>query len=374
MVDYKMKLCLVYNFAPKYREAIFRLIDENYDCDWYFGHNTTDIKGLDLSVLKNTTIIKNQIIFRSHLYFQRNVVSLLWKKEYQTFFMLGELYCLSTWLFVIVRKLFFPNKKVYFWSHGWYGRENKMKKILKKIFFNLADGTFLYGNYAKNLMMTEGFNPNKLFVIHNSLLYDKQVELRKLPLSDTLYQHQFGNNHKNIIFIGRLTKSKRLDLLIDAIQILKDNGYHYNLIIVGNGSEKEILKEQVLKCGLNESVWFFGACYDEPENARLIYNADLCVSPGNVGLTAIHSMVYGTPVITHSSYPYQGPEFEAIRPCKTGDFFEYNNLDSMVNCIQNWFVDHDDTKRDEIREACFREIDTFWTPQFQLDVIKQFLK
>lgn len=31
------KLCVIYNTAPRYREAVFRMIDAEYDCDWYFG-------------------------------------------------------------------------------------------------------------------------------------------------------------------------------------------------------------------------------------------------------------------------------------------------------------------------------------------------
>lgn len=49
------KLCLIYNTSPRYREAIFRAIDAEYDCDWYFGHTKTDIKEMDTSQLNNVT-------------------------------------------------------------------------------------------------------------------------------------------------------------------------------------------------------------------------------------------------------------------------------------------------------------------------------
>ena len=45
----RKKLCLIYNTAPRYREAIFRAIDTEYDCDWYFGYTRTDIKEMDTS-------------------------------------------------------------------------------------------------------------------------------------------------------------------------------------------------------------------------------------------------------------------------------------------------------------------------------------
>ena len=80
---------------------------------------------------------------------------------------------------------------------------------------------------------------------------------------------------------------------------------------------------------LNQNVCFFGPCYDEFEIGMLIYNAALCVSPGNVGLTAIHSLSYGTPVISHNDFKHQMPEFEAIVPGETGAFFIANDLNSL---------------------------------------------
>ena len=51
------KLCLIYNTAPRYREAIFRAIDEEYDCDWYFGHTKTDIKEMDTYLFRFMSLL-----------------------------------------------------------------------------------------------------------------------------------------------------------------------------------------------------------------------------------------------------------------------------------------------------------------------------
>ena len=124
--------------------------------------------------------------------------------------------------------------------------------------------------------------------------------------------------------------------------------------------------------GLSDRVWFYGACYDEAELSKMIYNADLCVSPGNVGLTAMHSMVFGTPVVTHNDFAHQMPEFEAIRVGETGCFFEEGNVDSLALNISIWFETHEN-QREEVRKACYKEIDTQWTPRFQIDVLKKHL-
>ena len=62
----------------------------------------------------------------------------------------------------------------------------------------------------------------------------------------------------------------------------------------------------------------YGETFDEAEISKLLNHADLCVSPGNVGLTAMHALAYGVPVATHNDFKNQMPEFEAITPGKTG--------------------------------------------------------
>lgn len=120
--------------------------------------------------------------------------------------------------------------------------------------------------------------------------------------------------------------------------------------------------------GLKHSFWFYGASYDEKSTGKLLYNADICVSPGSIGLTAIHSLVYGTPVITHSHFSSQGPEFEVIEQGKTGSFFEKDNVDELAECIINWLLNNKG-KRREVRMDCYRKIDQSYTPMKELEIL-----
>ena len=145
------------------------------------------------------------------------------------------------------------------------------------------------------------------------------------------------------------------------------------MVIVGSGSLKGDLLKQVDELALHENVWFYGASYDENENGRLLCSADLCVAPGNIGLTAIHAMTYGCPCLSHDNFPMQMPEFEAIADGKTGTFFKYNDIDSLCDAIVRWF-DREDYDRAAIRENCFREIDMNWNPHNQIKIIKRIVK
>lgn len=366
----KNRLVLIYNTAPRYREAIFRAIDEEYDCEWYFGETKTDIKEMDLSLLKSAHYYKYSGK-PSKLYWKKGLLSLLFKKENQVFFTLAESRSLTDYLFFGLSRIL--KKKVYVWTHGWYGKETRLEAALKKWQFRHVDGVFVYSNYARDLLINEGLPADKIFTIHNSLHYSQQKELRESIVTSNIYKEHFGNEDPTIIFIGRLTKVKKLDMVIDALANLKAKGENYNLVFVGDGVEKQNLEQEVMKSGLTDRVWFYGACYDERLNAEFIYNADLCVSPGNVGLTAMHTLVFGCPVITHNCFKWQMPEFEAIQAGVTGDFFEMDNVEALTDCISNWFASKASV-RDEVRKACFNEIDTQWNPYFQMEVIKKNLK
>ena len=282
--------------------------------------------------------------------------------------MFGDLFCLSTWAILLLRPFVARNKRIILWSHGWYGREGIAKRLLKKVFFGLGDATFLYGEYAKSVAVKQGNRSDKLFVIHNSLDYDRQLKLRESAKKTDVYHSYFKNSDPTIIFVGRLTTEKRLEILIDALAKCRSMNHNYNLIFVGDGDKREYYEGIVKKYDI--PVWFFGECYDEKKNAELIYNADLCVSPGNVGLTAMHTLMFGTPVITHDNPVNQMPEFEAIKSGLTGGFFSEGDVDDLAKKIVNWLSTVD---RESIREACYKEIDTSWNPQFQIKVMESAL-
>ena len=364
-----MKICMSFNLLSLYRRSIYTMIDREYDCDWYIENIETNIKTFPDSDLKRVSRMRN--IYIGSFYWECGLIKLLWK-DYDVYVMLGATRNLSLYIFCLLKKLFYSKKKrIYFWTHAYYGKESKMELVLwKKPLLKLPDGIFTYGDYAKKIMVEDGFDEKKIYPIHNSLDYDAQLCLRKEIVPAQIYSDHFGNVNPVLIFIGRLTKVKRLDMLVDALNLLNKEGKYYNLVFVGDGSERKTLEEKVCKYDLTHQVWFYGECYDEKENATLLYNADICVAPGNVGLTSIHSMMFGCPVISHNDFALQMPEFEVIKPKRTGDFFDYGNTDNLACVISQWICSKKN-KREEVREACFNEIDKHWNPYYQIGIFKK---
>lgn len=363
-----MKLCLIYNFAQHYRAGIFKKIDEEFDCDFYFGDSYLNVQKIDYNIFQGPVKEVHNVRWKN-FYFQKDVLPLL-NKPYDAYLIFSQIWCISTWLFLQKAKM--KKKPVYVWSHGWYGKESSFVKFLKKKMYSLPKGIFLYGNHARELMIKEGFDENKLFTIHNSLEYEQQKDVRSTLAQSTVYADHFQNSNPTLLFIGRLTTVKQLDLIIKAMAICRKRGKEYNAVLIGDGAIKQDLQALCKEMNLDGNVWFYGPCYDDTVLGDLIYNADLCVAPGNIGLTAMHTMVYGTPAVTHNDFKWQMPEFEAIRQGETGAFFERNDVESLAHTIDEWFDKHGN-EREAVRQACMKEIDDNWTPAYQIGVLKNHL-
>ncbi|MEO1013518.1 MAG: glycosyltransferase [Bacteroidota bacterium] len=172
-----------------------------------------------------------------------------------------------------------------------------------------------------------------------------------------------------LIFIGRLTRQKKLNILIDAVTLLKEEGRLVNLLFVGDGEEKTVLQRQMEKNDISDQICFYGASYDETTNYKLIASSDCCVAPGEIGLTAIHSLMYGVPVISHSNPDKQMPEFEAIVQGFNGDLFEHNNVEDLKSKIKNVLDFKKTRSRMEIKKNCYQIVDQYYNPIYQVQVI-----
>lgn len=372
------------NITVHYRKKLWEVLLRSKEIQIHFfagGDKYLKIKPLDLKeepfsqYLERFHKVRNLWLGKKYLIWQKGVLSTIFSlRKPATVILLGEFLVLSNWLAAIICRL--RRIRVVFWGHGLYGNEGRTKKILRKMFYRLADDHLVYGNYSKQLMKNEGFNPDRIHIIFNSLDYDWHKSFRdKYSSLSKLETFSFFKDPDlpTLLFIGRLTKIKRLDLLLTAVAELNREGNYANLLIIGDGSEREAL-EAIAADSLPEgSVCFYGSCYDEMEIGKLLSLSEICVSPGNVGLTGIHSLSFGTPVCTHSNFSRQMPEVEALIDGKTGVLFEENNPEDLKNKLKDWLFKN---KRDRnlIREQCFEVIDSHYNPYYQKKVLLNLLE
>lgn len=155
------KVSLVSICASHYRKRIYLLMEREFNCNFIFGVDKSTVKRLDTNLFSNAIELPNRNLGNSHWYYESGVV----KKLSDSDIIVNDLgiFCLSAWKLLLVSK--FRKQKVYNWDHGWYGREGVLKKWIKRAYFGLADGALIYGNYARDLMIKNGFNGEKLYII-----------------------------------------------------------------------------------------------------------------------------------------------------------------------------------------------------------------
>ena len=257
---------------------------------------------------------------------------------------MGEMNVLSNWIGAVICRIL--NKKVFFWGHGLYGNENFGKKYIRILFLKLADINILYENRSMNLMIKAGFDKSQMKVIFNSLNYDLQLKLfNELELSYEKGMSQFKNNLKTIIFVGRLTKMKNIKLLINTVNLINTESPRVNLLIVGDGPEKLDLEKYAKRHLSSKTFKFIGSIYDEKKLSKYFYASSLTVSPGNIGLTAIHSLSYGTPVASHDNLKNQMPEVESIIDGDNGFLFKENDQKDLAHKLLCWILKKEPKKR-----------------------------
>lgn len=100
-----------------------------------------------------------------------------------------------------------------------------------------------------------------------------------------------------IVSVGRLVKQKGYDRLLDIAGCLKNEGFDFELVLVGKGAEEESLKKQAERLGIAECVTFTGFV-DNPY--KYMQSADFLVFPSRAeGYSTVvtEAVILGKPIV-----------------------------------------------------------------------------
>ena len=362
-----MKILYFTNIFSHYRTPIWTKLIGLKNHKILFHFSSQSFNGVKVSKLDSNFFrgIKN-IKFFGIIFWQRGVLKKVIAGDYDSLLLLGEMNILSNWLASIIARI--RNKKVIFWGHGIYGNEKGLKKVLRLSFFRLSHYHFLYGNHAKKLLINEGFKNENLIVIYNSLDVKTQNNLY-LKKSQSI-NFNFIKTKKFILFSGRLTRVKELDLLFNALVLINKERDVLSVVIIGEGDQKKYLQNKYSKLIERKLAHFIGRIYDESKLSIYFKKANLFVSPGNIGLACMQSLIYGTPVCTHNNMNYQMPEAECLNEGNSV-LFKRGDVKSLTVAIKKGLQlkDYSETE-DKCRTTILRK----YTPKNQIQIIETFLE
>jgi glycosyltransferase involved in cell wall biosynthesis len=375
------RVAVLYHYLAHYREAVFEVLSSPAARHRYeiFSDRQSNIPSLATIAPEksrhcsaagrlNWRFVRNRWLTKNVLW-QSAALRIALSPRFDTVILLGNMQFISTWIAAVLARIM--GKRVLMWTHGILRAEPGMRGRIRKAFYRLAHGLLLYGNRARELLAAQGFDPNRLYVVYNSL--DTAAQLRALMASDERAYARARDafdipfDAPLLVAIGRLVPGKDLQLLPQALSILQAQGVEAHLLFIGDGPVRSTLEMLASELKVDRLMHFAGSVYSEQELCPLIAAADLCVSPGPVGLTAMHALIYGTPVITHGDFDHQKPEFEVIQPGITGAFFQRGDAAELAETIRAWLATNRD--RRSVADRCRERLLSCYTADNQREII-----
>jgi glycosyltransferase involved in cell wall biosynthesis len=367
----KIRVAIVCHIWSHYREAVGRALSNSDEIDYHIFASGESLDGVEHAAVQLwPNFHRSPYRYLGKALWQYDAVRLALSNDFDALILLGDPNFISTWFAAGIARV--RGLPCFYWTHGWLRDEHGLRRLVKGVFYKLATGLLLYSERGRDLGIASGYPADRMWVIYNSLDADRSREVVKAieagtsssPKPQSLFE---DSSRPILICTGRLTAKVKLDLLFEAAALLQSQRLPLNILLVGDGPERNRLEHKAKELCLN--VHFFGPCYDEETVGSLIYHADLTVAPGKLGLTGMHTLMYGTPAITHGDFDNQMPEVEALVEGVTGAFFLRDDAVSLAQVIRNWLETN--TDRDKVRRASMEEIDMKWTPEKQARFIEQ---
>lgn len=368
------------NSIPHYRARIFELLSQSAgvhfaviadtESDTPFLKTLNGSEGRQIRYVHGRTrLIK--IPGLPAFSWQPLALKMMWRERPDVLIVMGSPYSITAWLLGLMGKI--KRTPVLMWGHGLLRNESGPKWWIRGLLYRLAAGQLLYGEYAKKLLVGKGFNPDSLYVIYNSLDYDLQQEIAaKIDEEDILaWRRSLGVKPAEgvVVFTGRLQPVKRLDLLVRAAGKLASRGKRIHLALVGDGSERRNLEQLSENLGIADLVHFLGSNYDEYFLGLVLSSSDLSVIPSGAGLSVMHAMVFGTPVLIHDRIECHFPEWEAVEDGVSGFYYKYEDVNDMAAKIERAIFPV--PLKSSMAGNCKRVIRERYNPHYQATIIVQ---
>ena len=180
------------------------------------------------------------------------------------------------------------------------------KQRLKKI-FDLFFGYEILKDASKVIAQSEtevekcekmGVSEDKIVTVPNGIDTSEYEILPKR--GEFRWKYSIREDEKVVLYIGRLHRSKGIDLLVKAFADLVKELEDVKLVIVGpDDGFLSTLKRQIKDFQIGDKILFTGPLYERNKMAAFV-DADVFVTPSFTGfpVTFLEACACGTPIIT----------------------------------------------------------------------------
>lgn len=232
---------------------------------------------------------------------------------------------------------------VVWWSHYWSATSRRWRQLLRFLPMVFSDIILFYTDDEVAMFFSD-----KSMLARNKLVASLNNGINVEAVQAVREKYICSDRPNGILFIGRLTKKANVGLVIQALARTRTG--NLLLHVIGDGEESCSLLDLVYRLRVQEKVVWHGAVNDEKKIAGIASQCRVFCYGGAVGLSLIHAMAYGIPVIVHNNRRQHMPEISAFYSGEVGVAFEYGDVDSLVAAIDNLILDY--SRLDRMSRKC----------------------
>jgi glycosyltransferase involved in cell wall biosynthesis len=209
----------------------------------------------------------------------------------------------------------------------WLNRmREKMVIFIYRLAGHMANEIIAVSNFIKEELVKYGFRGSKINVVYNA------IDLNKYNpnLNGSKIKKEFQlDSHLLIGTVGQLEKYKGLPYLISAAKEVVKDIPQVKFLIVGEGGERDNLKEMVNRLALREHIIFAGYRVDIPD---ILAALDIFVLPSiteGFPHALLEAMAMAKPIIATEAGPFP----EMIKNKKIGLLIPVKNSKALAQAI-----------------------------------------
>ncbi|HEV3098197.1 MAG TPA: glycosyltransferase [Candidatus Udaeobacter sp.] len=221
-------------------------------------------------------------------------------------------------------------------------------------FYGQLDTVFVNSEEYRQSWIKHGFDPAKLKILPRGL----DTELFTPARREAAFWEKFGatNGQVRLLYVGRISREKDLDVLADAYRRLRGEGLPVQLFVVGHGPYSEALAQSL------PGAVFTGYLRGK-ELATAYASADIFVFPSTTdtfGNVILEAQACGVPVIVSDS---GGPK-ELVEHRANGLITRSRDVDDFTRAIRSLAIDA--ALRDRMSDAARKSVlDRSWPNAFR---------
>ena len=215
----------------------------------------------------------------------------------------------------------------------YYPKNKLLKKFTRKylwkytkFFYRSCDVTIVPTKTVKEILRKERVTNTE--VVPNSV----DTEKFNPKVDGGEIRERFNLKDHVVLYVGRISKEKRLEVMLKAAKVLSRKRNDISYLIVGHGPAMEYYKEMARRFGLFGSVIFVGFVPDA-ELPKYYATSDMLCMPSTFetqGIVAIEAMASGKPVVGAKYLALN----ELIKNGKNGEKFPAGNYLACAKKIE----------------------------------------